>query len=486
MKTYRKKQVSIARKLSTNMVVFISIIGITFICINYINNKYESNALLLEKAQEYKRLISSSVEISLRDIDRDHIIEIGESYMQNQLICRLLIFDSMNRVIFSEQKKNQKAPVQLVWDIIHEQENIGRVELELSSLTFQQNNKAVFISGLQTLLLVVILILLTTGFFLNNVLKRPFQELNEIVKSYSSGNYQDSNTQTAYVEFKQFVSVLTEMAKKIIKQNERFEKRLLERTQSLDHANKELKRLALLAEEASIAKSEFLANITHELRTPMNAILGMASILSDLNLSQNQEHCINVVLSSANDLLALINNLLDFSNLDIGKIALDIFDFDLIRTVESILDLFTLKANAKNLELTHSMDSDVPTQLKGDPSRLQQVIANLLDNAIKFTDFGMIHLNVSLQKDHPTQPVLCFSVIDTGIGIHENDMKHLFKPFSQVDASLTRKYGGAGLGLIISKELVTLMGGDIHVKTKKEKGSTFWFTACFGSYKNLQ
>ncbi|KPA18173.1 multi-sensor hybrid histidine kinase [Candidatus Magnetomorum sp. HK-1] len=478
-KATQDKHVSIARRLSTSLVLCIFVIGLIFISLNYLKKMYEFNALLLDKAEEYKKLISSSIEIPLWDIDRENIREIGKTYMQNNLICRLFIFDSMNRIIFNQQKKDYESPISLKWDITHENDKIGHVEMDVSSTAYKQKNEDLFISGIETLLLVIILISLTTGFFLNTILKKPFRELNEIVESYSSGHYAESKTQTSYVEFKQFVFVLNEMAQKIIKQNENLELRVIERTQKLNLANKELKKLAVLADEANKAKSEFLTNVSHELRTPMNAIMGMATILMDLGLNADQKNCVNIIYSSANDLLSLINDLLDLSSLDTGKLKLENVDFDLIVTVNSIIDLFSLKAKAKNLKLTHAIEYDVPTLLKGDPGRLQQVLANLIDNGIKFTETGTIHLDISLQKDHPTHPVLCFSLKDTGIGIHQQDMKYLFKIFSQVDASITRRYGGTGLGLVISKKLLDLMKGEINVKTKKDKGSTFWFTVAF-------
>jgi signal transduction histidine kinase len=452
--------------------------------LNYLKKQKQSHALLLKKAQEYKKLITSSLEIPLWDIDRDNIREISKSYIHNNnLICRLFIFDPMNRVIFSHQKKDFKNSFQLKWDVVHDEDSIGRIEMGISSELFSQRNKALFVSGMQTLLVVIILISLTTGFFLKAVLKKPFQELNFIVESYASGQYDQSKNQSSYVEFEQFVNVLNQMAEKIIKQNETLEKRVIERTQKLNEANQELKKLAVLAEEANKSKSEFLTNVSHELRTPMNGILGMSSILKDLVADEGQLQCIQILENSAQDLLKLINDLLDFSSLDTGQFKLEKTDFDIMNTIQIVLELFHIKAKTKGISLKQTIGKDVPKTIVGDPIRLQQIIANLVDNAIKFSNTGTVHIDVSLQSESPAFYILNFSVIDTGIGIQKQDMKYLFKLFSQVDASVTRKYGGTGLGLIICKKLVDLMEGEIGVKSKKEKGSTFWFTACFEKQK---
>lgn len=225
----------------------------------------------------------------------------------------------------------------------------------------------------------------------------------------------------------------------------------------------------------SKAKSEFLAKMSHEIRTPMNGVIGMAELLRVTPLSQTQKHYTDVIHSSGSALLSIINDILDYSKIEAGKMVLESIPFNLQELIENTLALFGAKANEKKVELLYRIHDDVPATLEGDPARLKQILINLTGNALKFTEDGEIIISVEVSNDQ--ESMILFSVKDSGIGISEEAQRQLFSAFSQADASTARRFGGTGLGLAISKQLSALMHGEIGVKSKLNDGSTFWFTA---------
>lgn len=271
---------------------------------------------------------------------------------------------------------------------------------------------------------------------------------------------------------------------------EQLEQQVMERTQTLKivndyleqeikerrHAEEEARKAKEDAEQASKAKSEFLANMSHEIRTPMNAITGYNCLLAKTKLDSKQQEYVSKISISIKNLLDIINDILDFSKIEAGKLVIESTNFDLSIVLENLLSYITLKAHDKGLELICDIKNDVPIYVIGDQLRLGQILLNLTNNAIKFTEEGEIHIITELLEEEGDDVVLKFSVKDTGIGLTEEQKNKLFKAFSQADTSTTRKYGGSGLGLIISKKLTEMMGGSIGVISEYRKGSTFYFT----------
>jgi two-component system sensor histidine kinase BarA len=365
----------------------------------------------------------------------------------------------------------------------HRQDNvIGWISIELGRMTTTLRQYQVLFACS----LIVLLGLGISGFFAYRIgrdVTRPILQIAYAVEKIKNGNLDTRVYTNARGELRLLEAGVNTMAASLKTAHEEMQQSVEQATadlrqtlETIEIQNIELEMARKEAEAASRVKSEFLANMSHEIRTPLNGVIGFINLLMKTTLNTRQIDYLSTIQKSANNLLSIINDILDFSKIEAGKLNLAHIPMDLRECVEDAITLMAPSSHEKALELVPMIYTDVPERIMGDHLRLKQIITNLVNNSIKFTEQGSIIVRVMLEKETHEHVVLCVSVTDSGIGLTVDEQKNLFQAFKQADSTNTRKFGGTGLGLVISKRLVQQMNGEIGVESEANKGSTFWFT----------
>ncbi len=382
--------------------------------------------------------------------------------------------------------------LELYWQIDHGGKPLGTIFVRVNQNEISQWSWRFVVDLAVVMLAALILALLFTGWF-HRFLTRPITQLSQVAQAITKKNDFDARAERVGndevgILVDSFNAMLAKIQGKdrlLASYAEGLETEVRKRTLELQHANEQLRTAINRANTSAQAKSQFLANMSHEIRTPMNAILGMTDLVLETRLSPEQADYLSAVKQSAVSLLAIIDDILDYSKIEAGKMHTSVQESSLGTLLTDTLRSLSVRAEGKGLEVALEMAPGMPELLHFDAVRLQQVLNNLVGNAIKFTHAGEIVLTVALVETWKKDVVL-FSVRDTGIGIAEDKLEHVFDSFSQADNSITRRFGGTGLGLAISKRLVELMGGKVWVESEMGVGTTFFFTIPMRSQKETQ
>ncbi|WP_432735452.1 response regulator [Maridesulfovibrio sp. FT414] len=486
------------------LIIFISLI--TFVisgAYDYSSMRNDMLQEINEKADGLVERLSESLITPLWNVDQAAINRIILSEMNDKRIKAILVTEDNGQNVFAGKIRDEDwnladfsewpkgKLIKRKAEITIMNQPIGAVEIFLTPKFIEDELYHSLLNSLLRTMFLVVLLMVTLFVTMRRILITPIIKLTQtarrisVDKNYSARvNFKSQGEMKTLLDnFNNMLQQIEEQDQKLKEYSGQLQEKIYQSNRNLENSYRELKQINRelehardAAEAASKSKSQFMANVSHEIRTPMNAIIGMADLTMGTELTSKQREFLKIIVSSGRVLLRLINDILDFSKIEAGKLTLEEVNFNLHQLIHDVSDLFVDQMVASKTELVIDIRPDVPKRIIGDPLRLRQVLINLIANAFKFTHQGDITVTVTSDMVAGKKAEIVFAIKDTGIGIPEDIQPHLFEAFKQADGSTTRRYGGTGLGLTISKRIVDLMGGNIWVRSKPGEGSSFFFT----------